>query len=78
MGLGVTQQNVTGLQEGRESFEAAKGMPPLLPGLEMHGLKIPGLWGEDVPIKGTVPSRSQKSKLGKKRKDIRALPPSYS
>lgn len=34
---------------------------------------IPGLWGEDVPREGTVPLRSQKSKLGKRRKDIRVI-----
>lgn len=28
------------------SSEAAKGVLPLHPGLEMHRLKIPGLWGK--------------------------------
>lgn len=67
-----------GVTRREGSFEAAKGISPSLPGIEMHARRIPGLWGEDVPREGIVPLGSQRSKLGRKKKDIRGLSPSCS
>lgn len=75
---GAGSAECPGVTRRERSFEAAKGMSPSLPGIEMYARRIPGLWGEDVPREGIVLLGSQGSKLGRKEKDIRGLSPSCS